>query len=70
MVMPGHEDLQPRRVAFTSDGHAVVGEGEGRMVYEVYMMPNGSFVGRPVQPVPIDQLAQRSFTRWQGVDQL
>jgi hypothetical protein len=57
MVLPGHEDLKPRRIyGFTAEGKLLVDDGNnGAKEYDMTVSPSGNVQAHPPKPVPIDQ---------------
>lgn len=79
-ALPGHQDLQPKRVLGTSDdGMLLVNVGTAEepklRKYEILVMPNGALHAHPFEPdtTPDQVGAPRRIPlaeRWKGVDQL
>ncbi len=71
-LLPGHEDLKPRKVANLV---LFVEEGDKIKRYQVFIGPGGGLSAAPFkqEDAPIDQLTPREKTpvahRWAGTDQ-
>jgi hypothetical protein len=72
-VLPGFEDLHPKRVIgfnpFDTTVECVGGDGK-LMVMGLYVGSSGALMARPLEAMPIDQLATSTAIPHRGVDQV
>lgn len=72
-VLPGFEDLKPKRL-ISAGKHIAVGDDGKAVEVELYVGPGGGISARPITPAGIDQDGKRESVpveqRWAGVDQV